>query len=161
MGKNNFEKAPSLGYCASQGMYYYGYELHAGCGLSRVIHSFDLTKASVHDIHYLKNVKVDYSNCTVIGDRGYLSIQVQFYMFETTNIRLEVPYRSNQKNCKPTFPAFAKARKGIETIFSQLCDQFMIKRIYAKETDGSFVRIRGKISALTALQYINYKKRLV
>lgn len=54
MGKNNFEKAPSIGYCASQGIYYYGYKLHAVCGLSGVIHSFDLTKASVHDIHYLK-----------------------------------------------------------------------------------------------------------
>ena len=157
MGKNNFETAPSVGYCSSQGMYYYGYKLHAVCGLGGVIHSFNLTKASVHDIHYLKNVKVDYSNCTVIGDRGYISAQVQLDLFETANIRLEVPYRSNQKNWKPTFPAFAKARKRIETIFSQLCDQFMIIRNYAKDTEGLFARIIGKISALTILQYINYK----
>ena len=58
---------------------------------------------------------------------------------------------------KPTFPAFAKARKRIETLFSQLCDQFMIMRNYAKDTDGLFTRIVGKISALTILQYINYK----
>ncbi|MFV0329237.1 MAG: IS982 family transposase, partial [Dysgonomonas sp.] len=50
---------------------------------------------------------------------------------------------------------FAKARKRIETIFSQLCDQFMIVRNYAKQTDGIFARIIGKISALTILQYIN------
>ena len=95
MGKKDFEKAPLIGYCASQGMYYYGYKLHAICGLSGVIHSFDLTKASVHDIHYLKNVKVNYSNCTVIGSKGYISAQVQLDLFETTNIRLEVPYRCN------------------------------------------------------------------
>lgn len=95
MGKKNFEKAPSIGYCASQGVYYYGYKLHAVRGLSGVIHSFDLTKASVHDIHYLKNVKVNYSNCTVIGSKGYISAQVQLDLFETTNIRLEVPYRCN------------------------------------------------------------------
>lgn len=76
-GQNEIEKAPSFGYCASQGVYYYGYKLHAVCGLSGVIHSFDLTKASVHDIHYLKDVKVDYSDCTVIGDRGYISADVQ------------------------------------------------------------------------------------
>ena len=157
MGKKDFKKAPSVGYCASQSMYYYGYKLHAVCGLSGVIHSFDLTKASVHDIHYLKDVKVDYSNCTVIGDRGYISAQVQLDLFETANIRLEVPYRCNQKEWKPTFPAFAKARKRIETLFSQLCDQFMIIRNYAKDTDGLFARIIGKISALTILQYINYK----
>ena len=69
---------------------------------------------------------MDFSNCTVIGDRGYISTQVQLDLFETANIKLEVPYRSSQKNWKPTFPAFAKARKRIETIFSQLCDQFMI-----------------------------------
>lgn len=64
MGKKDFEKVPSIGYSASQGMYYYGYKLHAVCGLSGVIHSFDLTKASVHDIHCLKDVKV----ITVIAD---------------------------------------------------------------------------------------------
>lgn len=154
MGKKDFEKVPSIGYCASQGVYYYGYKLHAVCGLSGVIHSFDLTRASVHDIHYLKDVKVDHSNCTVIGDRRYISAQVQLDLFETANIRLEVPYKCNQKGWKPTFPAFAKARKRIETLFSQLCDQFMIIRNYVK---GLFTRIVGKISALTILQYINYK----
>ena len=89
MGKKDFSKAPGVGYCASLSMYYYGYKLHAVCGLSGVIHSFDLTKASVHDIHYLKDVKVDYSNCTVIGDRGYISAQVQLDLFETASIRLE------------------------------------------------------------------------
>lgn len=151
MGKKDFEKAPSIGYCVSQGMYYYGYKLYAVCGLSGVIHSFDLTKASVHDIHYLKDVKVDYSNCTLIGDRGYISAQVQLGLFETAAIRLEVPYRANQKEWKLIFPAFAKNRKKIETLFSQLCDQFMIMRNYVKDTDGLFTRIIGKVSALTVL----------
>ena len=157
MGKKDFGKAPSIGYCASQGVYYYGYKLHVVCVLSGVIHSFDLIKANVHDIHYLKDVKVDYSNCTAIGDRGYISAQIQLDLFETPNIRFEVAYRCNQKEWKPTFPAFAKVRKRIETLFSQLCDQLMIIRNYAKDTDGLFTRIVGKISALTILQYINYK----
>lgn len=157
MGGNDYRKAPSYGYCASQGTYYYGYKLHAVCGLSGVIYSFDLTKAGVHDINYLKDVKVDYSNCTVIGDRGYISADVQLDLFETAHIRLEVPYWRNQRDWKPVFHPFAKARKRIETLFSQLCDQFMLIRNYAKDTDGLFARIIGKISALTILQYINYK----
>lgn len=156
MGRNNCEKAPSFGYCASQGMYYYGYKLHAVCGLSGVIHSFDLTKASVHDIRYLNDVKYDYHDCSIFGDRGYISASVQLDLFETANIKLECPYRLNQKNWKPTFIPFAKARKRIETVFSQMCDQFMIERNYAKQTTGLFTRIIGKISALTILQYINY-----
>ena len=120
--------------------------------------TLDLTKSSVHDINYLKDVKCDYHDCSIFGDRGYIGAQVQSDLFETANIRLEVPYRLNQKNWKPTFIPFAKARKRIETDFSQLCDQFMIGRNYAKETDGLFTRIIGKISAFTILQYINYIK---
>lgn len=82
MGKKDVERAPSFGYCASQGAYYYGCKLHAVCGLSGVIHSFDLPKASVYDIHYLKDVKEDYSNCRVIGDRGYISADVQLNLLK-------------------------------------------------------------------------------
>lgn len=52
---------------------------------------------------------------------------------------------------------FCQSEKRIETLFSQLCDQFMIIRNYAKDTGGLFARIIGKISAITILQYINYK----
>lgn len=120
MGKKDFEKAPGVGYCASQGVYYYGYKFHAVCGLSGVIHSFDLTKASVHDIHYLKDVKVDYSNCTVIGDRGYISAQVQLDLFETANIRLEVLYRTNQKKWNRHSQLLPKREKELK-LYSRNC----------------------------------------
>ena len=72
------------------------------------------------------------------------------------NIRLEWPYRFNQKNRKPTLIPSAKARKRVEILFSQLADQFLLIRNYAKETGGLFARVVGRISAMTALQYINY-----
>jgi hypothetical protein len=155
LGKNNYEQAPSYGYCAAQKTHYYGYKLHSVCGLSGVIHSFDMTKASVHDIHYLQDVKQDLFNCTLIGDRGYLSAPIQLDLFETVRIKLSVPYRSNQKNYQPIFKPFARARKRIETVFSQLDDQFMLVRNYAKQQVGLFVRVLAKISAFTVLQYFN------
>jgi hypothetical protein len=155
MGRKNYKKAPNFGYCASQREHYYGYKLHALCGLSGVIHSYDLTKASVHDIRYLQDVKLEYHDCSIFGDRGYIGQEVQLNLFETVNIKLDCPYRLNQKDWRPQFIPFAKARKRIETIFSQLNDQFMLIRNYAKETDGLFARIIGKISAFTILQHIN------
>ena len=155
MGKDDFSKAPNFGYCASQGMYYYGYKLHALCGLNGVIHSYDLTKASVHDINYMYDIKELYHDCSVFGDRGYIGKEMQLDLFETANIKLECPYRLNQKDWKPVFIPFAKARKRIETVFSQLNDQFMLIRNYAKDIKGFFARIIGKVSALTLLQYIN------
>ena len=159
MGQNgDFATAPDLGYCASQGIYFFGYKLHALCGLSGVIHSYDLSKASVHDINYIKDIKPLYHDCSIFGDRGYIGAEIQLDLFETANIKLECPYRLNQKDWKPTFAPFAKARKRVETLFSQLNDQFLIIRNYAKNTCGLFARIISKISAMTALQYVNYIK---
>ncbi len=90
------------------------------------------------------------------GDKGYIGADVQLDLFGTAHIRLECPYRLNQKDRKPTFIPFAKARKRIETIFSQLTDQFLVIRNYAKITNGLFPRIICKISALTILQYVNF-----
>ena len=155
IGKNDYKKAPSMGYCASQYRYYFGYKLHILCGIRGVVHSFDLTKASVHDIHYLKDIKTQIADCTIIGDKGYLSASVQLNLFETANIRLEVPMKTNQKDYKPQFYLFRKLRKRVETLFSQLDDQFMMARNYAKDTKGVFIRILSKITAVTALQYLN------
>ena len=55
-----------------------------------------------------------------------------------------------------TFIPFAKVRKRIETLFSQLTDQFLVIRNYAKIANGLFARIIGKISALIILQYVNF-----
>ena len=52
--------------------------------------------------------------------------------------------------------SLAKARKRIETIFSQLTDLFLVVSNYAKIANGLFAIIIGKISALTILQYVNF-----
>ncbi|KGF17508.1 hypothetical protein HMPREF1640_06985 [Prevotella sp. S7-1-8] len=53
----------------------------------------------------------NYHDCSIYGDKGYVGADVQLDLFETAHIRLECPYRHNQKNWKPTFIPFAKARK--------------------------------------------------
>ena len=155
VGKTDYQRAPSKGFCASHNRYYYGYKLHAVCGIKGVIHSFDLTKASVHDIHYLNDLKWELSDCILLGDKAYISRDIQLDLFETAHIRLEVPYKCNQKDFKPTFKPFKRFRKRIETLFSQLDDQFLLIRNYAKDVSGIFIRILAKIAAITALQYLN------
>jgi hypothetical protein len=44
------------------------------------------------------------------------------------------------------------------TLFSQLCDQMMIKRNYAKTFLGLSTRIASKIAAVNALENINLSK---
>lgn len=146
---------PNKGFCASQNLHYYGYKLHAVCSIEGVFQSFDLTPASVHDIHYLKDIKSQLSDCVLLGDRGYLSQTIQLDLFNEVNIELETPKRINQKDYKPQFYQFKKFRKRIETLFSQLCDQFMIRRNYAKSFKGFKTRILSKITTLTTIQYLN------
>jgi len=146
---------PNKGYCASQNLHFYGYKLHAVCSIEGVFQSFDLSPASVHDIHYLKDIKEQMSDCVILGDKGYLSQNVQIDLFNQANIELETPKRKNQKDYLPQFYQFKKYRKRIETLFSQLCDQFMIRRNYAKSFDGFRTRILAKITTLTTIQYLN------
>ena len=153
--RENIETSPSFGYCAAQKMHYFGYKIHAVCTVQGVIKTFDISKASVHDINYLHDVKNQLSNCVLIGDKGYLSQQYQQDLFETSNIKVETPMRNNNANFKPFPKTLSKARKRIETLFSQLCDQFMIRRNYAKSFDGFSTRILSKITALTLIQWFN------
>ena len=153
--REEYATAPEKGFCASQNAWFYGYKLHGVCSISGVFHSLDITKANVHDIHFLKDIKEQMSDCLLLGDRGYVSATCQLDLFESARITLETPMRTNQHNYRKQAYVFRKSRKRIETLFSQLCDQFMIRRNYAKSFDGFKTRILNKITALTLVQYIN------
>lgn len=147
--------APEFGFCASQNQFFYGYKIHGICSLSGVFISFDLTKANIHDVHYLHDVRTAYHDCLILADKGYLSNEYQLSLFQESRIQLNTPMRANQHEFKKQPFLFRKLRKRIETMFSQLCDQFMIRRNYAKTFEGLAARIISKISAYTLLQYIN------
>lgn len=155
MGKESQRHSPDKGYCASQKKYFYGYKLHSVCSAAGVVQSLDLTKASVHDVHYLHDVKELFSNCVITGDKGYVGREHQISLFETAGIQLEVPLRANQAEQKPVMWILKKVRKRIETVFSQLCDQFMIQRNYAKSFTGFKSRVLAKVTGFTILQFLN------
>lgn len=115
-----------------------------------------MTAASVHDLHYLENVRWKYHDYRMLGDKGYISSEVQKNLFEAANITLEVPYRLNQKNWPPPTWAYKRFRKRIETIFSQLNDILLMIRNYTKQSCGLFTRMAGKIAAMTFMQYFNF-----
>lgn len=154
--RENFETAPDKGYSAVNKAWYFGYKLHLVTSVKGVFHAMDLSKASIHEIHYLNEVKYSrLNNCTLIGDKGYLSKTQQLDLFNTVRIELKTPMRNNQQNKERFEPVFRRFRKRIETLFAQLCDQFMLKRNYAKSLAGLSVRILTKFTAVTCLQFIN------
>lgn len=152
------EIRPAFGWISSTRRHYFGYKLHLVCNQDGIIHSFDFTPANVHDIHYLKDVKHNLSGCQLLGDKGYLSTEYQLDLFTTSNIRLSVPMRANQHNHEPYSKVRRRMRKRIETLFSQMDDQFTMVRNYAKTLWGLYARILSKITAITVIQNINLKE---
>ena len=154
--KQHFETAPDKGFSAVSQSYYYGYKIYLVASARGVFQSIDITKASVHDVRFLDEIKHSkLNNCILIGDKGYLSAHHQIDLFATCNIHLKTPQRTNQLPNQSFLPFFRKSRKRIETLFSQLCDQFMLKRNYAKSIAGLSTRILAKITAVTFLQFFN------
>ena len=66
--------------------------------------------------------------------------------------------RKNQRNYKEFPRYYGEARKRIETLFSQLCDQFMIRRNYAKSFAGISRRVVTKLTSLTLIQWVNQRE---
>lgn len=153
--KECFLTSTTKGYCASQKLHFYGYKLHAVCSSTGVFTNFELTQAAGHDIHFLKNIKNNMSSCILISDNAYLSADYQLDLFTSNQIKLEVPMRVNQLDHQKQPYLFRKTRKRIGTLFSQFCDQFMIRRNYAKSFDGYKTKILSKITAATVIQIIN------
>lgn len=155
--RHDFETAPDKGYSAVYKQYYIGYKLHLTIGMNGVYQGMELTKASVHDVHYLNEIKHSgLKSCVLLGDKGYLSSEWQLDLFTSVNIELQTPKRANQKDYKPWPWVYKSTRKRIEVVFPQLCDQMMLKRNYAKTFDGFRTRIMAKVAAVTVLQYINH-----
>ncbi|MEX2597484.1 MAG: IS982 family transposase [Salibacteraceae bacterium] len=158
IAREHFGTTPDKGYSAVFGQYYIGYKLHLVVSLDGVYQSMDLTKASVHDIHYLKDIKHSgLNNCLLLADKGYLSSKQQIDLFYSTGIELQTPMRSNQSGYRPWPTVFKTARRRVETVFSQLCDQMMLKRNYAKTFAGVRARLISKVASVTLLQYINWQ----
>ena len=155
IGKETAEIKPNIGYCASQEERYFGFKLHAVCSLEGAVQFFDITSASASDVQYLSTVGQKLKNCHLIGDKGYISESYKQTLREESKIFLFTDSRSNAK--KPHFipPIYKGKRKKIETIFSQLSDQFNIQQNYAKTLLSYFNRIRSKLLSMTILNYIN------
>jgi len=150
-----YQIRPTFGHCAAQKSKYFGYKLHAVCDKNGVFHSFDLTPANIHDVNYLKDVRHNLENCTLIGDRGYISADYQVDLFTHSNINLSVPMRKNQHDFVRFSKTKAKIRKRIETNFSQLHGQFLWMTNHAKSFLGLTTRLLSKITAFTMIQYLN------
>lgn len=148
---------PAKGYSAIDKAYYLGYKLHLCCTQRGVVNNFFLSPANESDI---KNLN-DLSSCiqagsTLLGDKGYISRSIQLHLFEERKIALHTPPRKNQRTPSSWIPKMSRKRRRIETLFSQMLDQFRLRLNYAKTSLALASRISYKICALTLAQFDNF-----
>lgn len=151
---------PATGYHAISKAFYFGFKMHLIITVEGIPVTVAITPANVADIDFLKFEEfIEISDCQLLGDKGYISKPVQLSLFETKSIQLVTPLRANMKGQTMWTKSTAYHRKKVETKISQLDDQFMVKRNYAKTSDGLITRLTSKVAAVAALQFINFSKQ--
>lgn len=95
----------------------------------------------MHDIHYLNDVKYSgLNNCTLIGDKGYLSKTYQTDLFITVRIDLKTPMRNNQQN-KERFEPISDGPENALKLYlhnyvTSLClKETMLKRLQDRQLE--------------------------
>lgn len=141
--KKNFETAPAKGYSSVNRGWFIGYKLHVIIYDNGVVQQSGITKGNVHDINFVKAVKDLPEGKFLLGDRAYRSHPLQMELFDHFKVRLKVPFRMNQKDYRKHPRKWKSKRQMVETFFSQMCDQFNLKRNYAKSYDGLVSRLES------------------
>ncbi|OAV69295.1 hypothetical protein Barb4_01783 [Bacteroidales bacterium Barb4] len=100
-------------------------------------------------------MKHSLSNCEPIGDKGCISVDYQSDLFNQSQIKPGVPYRKNQQVRPELSKIKQRKRKRIETLFSQLKEQFSMNTNFARTFGGLAAGILAKITALAMIQYLN------
>jgi hypothetical protein len=155
--KQSFDTAPAKGYSAVSRGWFIGYKLHVVIYDNGVVQQSALTKGNVHDINFLKEVENLPQGKLLLGDKAYRSMPLQMELFEKFEVKLKVPFRSNQHDYKRHPKKYRRKRQMVETFFAQMTDQFHVKRNYAKRYEGLQARLSSKLSAMSLLNWINFQ----
>lgn len=152
------EVLANKGFSGILGGYFIGYKLHLITTASGIYRDLLITSGSNHDSVFLKilgSYDNHLQNRTLLADRAYIGQQTQLRLFEEIGLKLNVPYRRNQKDFRRYSKPLKLKRKTIEVVFSQYCDEYSIRTNYAKRFNGFEIRVTTKIAAKTFKQYWN------
>ena len=95
---------------------------------------------------------------TAPGDKAYRPAAVRALLAWHNDLGLLTPKRRNQRAQLPAAltAAINHFRQIIETVNSQLVEQFQLQRNRAKSVSGLCARVQAKLAAHTLGLYLNY-----
>lgn len=147
----------SFGKCASKKQTIFGYKLHLLITLGGIIRDFALAPAHAADVTIAAELLEAHQDLTVLGDKGYISAALATALRIERHIRLLTLPRANQ-TIQPTVEMRHRhnhLRQLVETVNSQLDQQFAIETNHAHSFWGLTARLLTKLTAHTLCLWLN------
>lgn len=149
--------AASFGKVPSKSSTIFGYKLYLLVTQAGVILDFVRAPANVMELQVGADLLADHTDLVVRGDKAFLSGPLQEELLAANRLRLQTLPRSNQRRQLPPeqVRAFNAARQVIETVNSQLAEQFGIEVNHAQSFWGLTARVITKLTAHTLCVSLN------
>jgi hypothetical protein len=133
---------------------FYGFRLHMRVCWPGVITRFSLCAADVADLAVLEDL-AQQSAGSCLADRNYWSPDMHQRLAEQ-GVQMLVPFKKASHDPEPARShAISSIRYRIETVFSQLCERFRIKRVWARDMWHLSSRLLRKVLAHTIAVVLN------
>ena len=133
---------------------FYGFRLHVRVAWPGVITRFSVCAADVADLAVLEDL-TEQSVGSCLADRNYWSPDIHARLAEQ-GLQMLVPFKKASHDPAPERShIISSIRYRIETVFSQLCERFRIKRVWARDIWHLASRLLRKVLAHTIAVVLN------
>lgn len=146
-----------IGYVASKKQWLFGYKLYLLVTQAGVILDFVLAPANVPELQVGVELLEEHTDLDVLGDKAFVSRPAAERLRAENRVGLLTLPRRNQKRQPPAAlrRLVSTARQVIETVNSQLAEQFKIEVNHALTFGGLTARLYSKLTAHVACVYLN------
>ena len=127
---------------------FYGFRLHVRVAWPGVVTRFAVCAADVSDLAVLEALtEQTWGSC--LADRNYWKPELHAQLAEQ-GVEMLVPFKKASRDPAPERShAISSMRYRIETVFSQLCERFRVKRVWARDMWHLSSRLLRKVLAHT------------
>lgn len=150
---------PSVGYCASKDMYYFGVKGGLRVAANGMIVHAPLLAARPHDSQFREVLLAGLAAGTIgVADKAFLDEEEQIRLRDRRGLLLLTPLRSNMKPNEFVLPAIANGiRQLIETVNGQLVERFKVQNLRVRKGWTLLAKWYRKILAHTVCAFLNLK----
>lgn len=146
-----------FGKVPSKSLTIFGYKLYLLVTRTGVILDFTLAPANAGELQVGTELLEEHTDLEVLGDKAFVSAPIQTRLAAENRLRLRTLPRANQRVQLPPGQARAHnaARQIIETVNSQLAEQFGVEVNHAQSFWGLTARLITKLTAHTLSVALN------